>query len=196
MPQNMINPGGKKSLKDQLQRRQHFNSKRMQDFLKEENFSDAGLALLQIIRSKRPDWNEISFIWCHAITKQDLNVANAIIDLLTTRKVVRKEAIGSPELDTTPGQKTDQRIEEEKVPESGQVAHSHGEPLPPLTILSGADLERAKCDEKLAKKYGFSRQTPLIENPFETIDNLNFDMNEADIGKLPEIHSIAHSSPR
>jgi len=70
-----------------LQRKIHKLSKKMQDLLKVDKFLDACEAFCEILAKKKPDWNELAFIWSYAIMKKDFSYVKAIIDMIQYKRV-------------------------------------------------------------------------------------------------------------
>lgn len=72
---------------ENLQKKIHKLSKKMQDFLKADKFLDACEVFCEILSKKAPDWNELAFIWNYAIMKKNFSYVKAIIDMIQYKRV-------------------------------------------------------------------------------------------------------------
>ena len=48
--------------------------------------------ICQIINKKKPDWNEISHIWCYALLQKNIVYLKVIIDLIQEKSYIAKKA--------------------------------------------------------------------------------------------------------
>lgn len=60
--------------------------RKIQDALKQDNFNEALMHFEMICNIKKPEWNEISFIWCYALVKLDKDGLFTILEKISKNK--------------------------------------------------------------------------------------------------------------